>query len=154
MDKCRGIKTHSSMTSIAISGQLDLASQALSSRPAGTVPSPTSCALPYSSSSNNSGASDLQRAWPWHLSWSTRIFSFPISCFPSSHADAVGVFAFPGAAGARFCWQFQDGAGKLYAITFGRRPSVKRKDCYEQMPAQLRRKPVNTYHHGDLREAM
>ena len=34
----------------------------------GTVPSPASWALPYSSSSNSSGASALQRAWPWHLS--------------------------------------------------------------------------------------
>src|SRR4051812_39198574 len=62
---------YSSITSIAISGQLDLASQALSSRPGGTVPSPASWALPYSSSSNSSGASALQRACPWHLSGST-----------------------------------------------------------------------------------
>src|SRR6185312_11868531 len=75
----RGGGDHSSVTSIAISGQLVWASQALSSRPAGTVPSPTSCALPYSSSSNSSGASDLQRAWPWHLSWSTWIFSFAMA---------------------------------------------------------------------------
>ncbi len=56
--------------------------------------------------------------------------------------------------GAKFHWQFSGGAGKLYAITFGRGPSVKRKDRYKQMPSQLQRKPVNTYHHGDLREAM
>src|SRR3954451_5200487 len=68
---------YSSVTSIAISGQLLWASHALSSSPAGTEPSPTSWALPNSSRSNNSGASDLQRACPWHLSWSTRIFSFP-----------------------------------------------------------------------------
>jgi hypothetical protein len=55
---------YSSVTSIAISGQLLWASQALSSKPAGTEPSPTSCALPNSSRSNSSGASDLQRAWP------------------------------------------------------------------------------------------
>ena len=64
---------HSSVTSIAISGQLVWASHALSSRPAGTEPSPTSCALPNSSRSNSSGASALQRACPWHLSWSTWI---------------------------------------------------------------------------------
>src|SRR5436305_5865377 len=68
---------HSSVTSIAISGQLVWASHALSSSPAGTEPSPISWALPNSSRLNSSGASDLQRAWPWHLSWSTRIFSFP-----------------------------------------------------------------------------
>src|SRR5690348_3464985 len=68
---------HSSMTSIASSGQFALASQALSSRPSGTEPSPCSCALPYSSRSNSSLASDLQRACPWHLSWSTRTLSFP-----------------------------------------------------------------------------
>src|SRR5215467_2553021 len=55
---------HSSITSIAISGQLDLASQALPSRPAGTEPSPRSRAFPNSSRSKSSGASDLQRAWP------------------------------------------------------------------------------------------
>src|SRR5438132_5634 len=80
---------YSSVTSIAISGQLVCASHALSSRPAGTEPSPTSCALPNSSSSNNSGASDLQRAWPWHLSWSTRIFSLDIASVPFL-ACAVG----------------------------------------------------------------
>src|SRR6185369_11420186 len=68
---------YSSVTSIAISGQFDLARYALSSRPDGTVPSPISCALPNSSRLKSSGASDLQRAWPWHLSWSTWIFSFP-----------------------------------------------------------------------------
>src|SRR5207244_6918959 len=82
-------KNYSSVTSIAISGQLVCASHALSSRPAGTAPSPTSCALPNSSSSNNSGASDLQRAWPWHLSWSTRIFSLDIASVPFL-ACAVG----------------------------------------------------------------
>src|SRR6266481_3486517 len=56
--------SYSSVTVIAISGQLDCASQALSSSPAGTEPSPTSCALPNSSRLNSSGASDLQRAWP------------------------------------------------------------------------------------------
>src|SRR5215471_14166049 len=70
---------HSSVTLIAISGQLVCASHALSSRPAGTVPSPISWALPYSSSSNSSGASDLQRAWPWHLSWSTWILSLAMT---------------------------------------------------------------------------
>src|SRR3954465_8363871 len=39
----------SSVMSMANSGQLVCASHALSSRPFGTVPSPTSCALPYSS---------------------------------------------------------------------------------------------------------
>src|SRR5690606_38432107 len=61
----------SSVISMANSGQLDLASQALSSRPSGTVPSPISWALPYSSSWNSSGADDLQRLWPWDLSGST-----------------------------------------------------------------------------------
>src|SRR6266702_3214312 len=55
---------YSSCTSIAISGQLVWASHALSSWPEGTEPSPTSWAFPNSSSSNNSGASDLQRACP------------------------------------------------------------------------------------------
>src|SRR4051812_30333225 len=55
---------YSPVMSIANSGQLVWASQALSSRPFGTVPSPTSWALPYSSRLKSSGASDLQRAWP------------------------------------------------------------------------------------------
>src|SRR5580658_2548372 len=58
------LRSYGSIMSIAISGQLALASQALSSSPSGTEPSPISCALPNWSSSNSSGASDLQRACP------------------------------------------------------------------------------------------
>src|SRR5207247_1999862 len=46
----------SSITSMASSGQFARASHALSSRPAGTLPSPISRALPSSSRSNSSGA--------------------------------------------------------------------------------------------------
>src|SRR5258708_31845760 len=55
---------HSSVTTIAISGQLAWASHALSSSPLGTEPSPISWALPNSSVSNSSGAIDFQRACP------------------------------------------------------------------------------------------
>src|SRR5436190_1323718 len=65
----------SSMTSIASSGQFALASQAFSASAGATLPSPTSCALPRSSSLKSSGASAAQRACPWQRSGSTLTFS-------------------------------------------------------------------------------
>src|ERR1700730_250008 len=120
---------YSSVTSIAISGQLVWASQALSSRPGGTEPSPCSCALPNSSRSNSSGASDLQRAWPWHLSWSTWIFSFPaISVFPRSRSGLGqrGLLPRVYVGGATLLW-----TPISYSILHSRRaPTVKPKDCH------------------------
>jgi len=59
----------------------------------------------------------LQRAWPWHLSWSTRIFSFPaIAAFPfvwRALPRGVLLSAFFGAPA-----QTRRHTAKLYRITF------------------------------------
>src|SRR5258708_304922 len=79
---CTHGSIHSSMMSMAISGQLAAASRALSSRPVGTVPSPIARALPSSSSAKSSDAIAAQRAWPWQRDRSTRtlIAPAPASC--------------------------------------------------------------------------
>jgi hypothetical protein len=60
-------------------------------------------------------ASDLQRAWPWHLSWSTWIFSLAMASVPPLARKPRPAARVPDPSDARL---LAVRAGKLYHITF------------------------------------
>ena len=136
-------------------GTVGLREPGLVFQPLGTEPSPTSCALPNSSRSNSSGASDLHRACPWHLSWSTRILSFA----------AIAAFSLFCALCRALCSSIAPSTRRRrpasnlrsYIILHSlRRCAVKLKVLEHdvEMPPRPARKALNAYHHGDLRDAL